>query len=324
MPTLLGNAETFAQLAVLAKLGPRRYRAVGSAAEPGTVLLTVAGAGGAAVVVETPAGVPLHTVLELCGVTVGAGVLVGGFHGRWLTPAAASEVLVSRESLGRSGGVLGAGIVVAVSPDTCPVGEVARVASYLAVESAGQCGPCRLGLPGIAHALTAIGDGSGGVRAVEAVRAMAAAVRGRGACAHPDGTSGFVLSALDAFADDVATHLERGSCGREVRGELPVAVQPSQVRLRVDWTRCQGHGLCAEVAPELVRLGEDGYPVLADVTVPPWLQRSARQAVQVCPALALRLGRTTSRDPAPAAVAGVPDSAQQPARPASPTAYPRG
>jgi NADH:ubiquinone oxidoreductase subunit F (NADH-binding)/ferredoxin len=301
MPTLLANAETFAQLAALAKLGPRRYAAVGAADEPGTVLLTVTGAGGVPVVVETPTGVPLSTVLELCGATVGGGVLVGGFHGRWLTAAAGSAVLVSRAGLKQVGGVLGAGVVLTIGPETCPLGEVARVASYLAAQSAGQCGPCRAGLPNIAHALATIWDGSGGWAAVESLRATASGVRGRGACAHPDGTSGFVLSALEVFADEVATHLERGSCGRAVRGHLPVPAGPSDVTLRVDWTRCAGHRLCAEVAPELVRLGQDGYPAQADVAVPPWLARSARQAVQACPALALRLVREPTRGSDPGA-----------------------
>ncbi len=43
-PTLLSNAETFAQLAMLAMLGPEAYASAGTSAEPGTLLLTVGGA----------------------------------------------------------------------------------------------------------------------------------------------------------------------------------------------------------------------------------------------------------------------------------------
>ena len=42
-PTLLSNAETFAQLAFLAMVGPEGYASAGIAAEPGTVLLTIGG-----------------------------------------------------------------------------------------------------------------------------------------------------------------------------------------------------------------------------------------------------------------------------------------
>jgi ferredoxin len=62
-------------------------------------------------------------------------------------------------------------------------------------------------------------------------------------------------------------------------------------QLRVDPTACAGHGLCAELAPELVRLDEWGYPIVADRPVPRALERTARRAVTDCPALALALAR---------------------------------
>lgn len=59
--------------------------------------------------------------------------------------------------------------------------------------------------------------------------------------------------------------------------------------LRVDPTACSGHGLCAELLPELVSLDEWGYPVIAAGPVPRGLERHVRRAVTDCPALALRL-----------------------------------
>src|SRR5262249_58826571 len=75
LPTLLSNAETFAQLSVLAMLGPDAYASVGTDDEPGTVLLTVGGAVSRPAVVEVPTGVPLGVVLDICGAKVGDGVL---------------------------------------------------------------------------------------------------------------------------------------------------------------------------------------------------------------------------------------------------------
>lgn len=59
-------------------------------------------------------------------------------------------------------------------------------------------------------------------------------------------------------------------------------------QLRVDWPACRGRGLCHEVLPELVALDEWGYPIVTGA-VPPGLTRRAREAVRVCPQLALRL-----------------------------------
>jgi ferredoxin len=67
-------------------------------------------------------------------------------------------------------------------------------------------------------------------------------------------------------------------------------------RLQVNPIACAGHGVCAELLPELVTLDEWGYPVIDPRPVPPALGRDARRTVAACPALALRLLR--SEEPA--------------------------
>src|ERR1700677_2345710 len=292
LPTLLSNASTFAQLAVLALLGPERFAAVGTPDEPGTVLLSVGGSAMQPGVVEVPTGVPLAAVLYICLAPAGDGVLVGGYHGMWLPAETAYAVPVSRAGMAAVGGTLGSGIVLPLGDGTCPLGEVSRIASYLAGESAGQCGPCKLGLPAIARSLAALIDGSGGIEALDVARRSAAAVAGRGACSHPDGVTRFVLSALDVFTEDLAAHVFHSSCGRPVRGVLPLPESQEAMaskRLVVDWTRCRGHGLCAHLVPELIHLDDIGYPVMLNIPVPDWLAKDAEQAVEMCPALALRI-----------------------------------
>lgn len=68
-------------------------------------------------------------------------------------------------------------------------------------------------------------------------------------------------------------------------------------KLKVNPIACTGHGVCAELLPELVALDEWGYPVVDPGPVPPLLEREARKAVAACPALALKLLR--SEEPAP-------------------------
>ena len=61
--------------------------------------------------------------------------------------------------------------------------------------------------------------------------------------------------------------------------------------LRVNPINCTGHGVCAELLPELIVLDEWGYPMIAKSPVPPALDLEARRAVAACPALALKLTR---------------------------------
>jgi ferredoxin len=64
------------------------------------------------------------------------------------------------------------------------------------------------------------------------------------------------------------------------------------LRLAVDWTRCDGHGLCRALLPERVALDEWGFPILTSAVVTADDQPAARRAVAACPALALYLDRT--------------------------------
>ena len=63
--------------------------------------------------------------------------------------------------------------------------------------------------------------------------------------------------------------------------------------LRVNPIACSGHGLCAELLPELITLDEWGYPVISGRQVSASLTRQARRAVTACPALALQLRRSS-------------------------------
>lgn len=61
------------------------------------------------------------------------------------------------------------------------------------------------------------------------------------------------------------------------------------LRLRVNPIACEGHGLCAELFPERIRLDEWGYPIVDAEPVPSALRGHAERAVDACPTLALLL-----------------------------------
>ncbi|MBO0830049.1 MAG: SLBB domain-containing protein, partial [Streptosporangiales bacterium] len=219
-PTLVHNVETLAQVALLAYYGVHWFRAVGQPDEPGTFLLTVDGAVATRGVYEVAAGTPLADVLERAGVALDAdtAVLTGGYLGRWLRGAAVRSASVSRAGMDAAGGALGAGVVHVLPPESCPLAETARVATYLAEQSAGQCGPCRYGLAALAEAMRALAwwpDAD--AQAANRIRRWGEMVKGRGACRHPDGAGGFLVSAVDAFADHVDGHVGHGACAAAAR-----------------------------------------------------------------------------------------------------------
>ncbi|MFG1930659.1 ferredoxin [Mycobacterium sp. NPDC048908] len=64
-------------------------------------------------------------------------------------------------------------------------------------------------------------------------------------------------------------------------------------RLHIDWTRCDGRGLCTELLPEVLRRDPWGYPLVRDGSrepaIPARVLANARAAIRRCPRLALSL-----------------------------------
>ncbi len=116
-------------------------------------------------------------------------MLLGGYHGTWLPAARAAALTLDNSSLEPAGARVGAGIVISLPPDRCGLVETARVVRYLALESAGQCGPCLNGLPRIAAAFVELATGRPRPRTIEDLQRWSGLVTGRGACHHPDGTA---------------------------------------------------------------------------------------------------------------------------------------
>jgi ferredoxin len=66
-------------------------------------------------------------------------------------------------------------------------------------------------------------------------------------------------------------------------------------QLVIDRIKCDGRGLCAELLPELIRLDDWGYPILAPGPVPDHLMALAQRAIDDCPVLAIALRRTQAK-----------------------------
>lgn len=60
-------------------------------------------------------------------------------------------------------------------------------------------------------------------------------------------------------------------------------------RLRVDWIRCEGYGLCGDYLPEVIELDDWRYPILRSPSVDRSLRHAAQRAVDCCPMKALIL-----------------------------------
>ncbi|MDJ0349363.1 ferredoxin [Cryobacterium sp. PH29-G1] len=87
-------------------------------------------------------------------------------------------------------------------------------------------------------------------------------------------------------------------------------VPATPIRLHIDWTACDGRGLCVEILSALLERDEWGYPIAlgyssqsdrgSNIAVPNHLLAAAGEAVALCPRLALSLHVATHPATAPA------------------------
>jgi NADH:ubiquinone oxidoreductase subunit F (NADH-binding) len=145
-PTLASNVETFANVPDIIARGSAWFREVGSADSPGTIVCTVSGATRRAGVGEFALGTPLREVIDV----VGGGALpgrrvVGVMSGvaNAVVPESMLDTPVTYEGFASIGSGLGAAGFIVFDDATDMVAVAAGVSRFLAVESCGQCTPCK-------------------------------------------------------------------------------------------------------------------------------------------------------------------------------------
>jgi NADH:ubiquinone oxidoreductase subunit F (NADH-binding) len=226
-PTLVDNVETLAHIALIARFGPDWFRAGGQPGAPGTMLVTVGGAAADPGVYEVPGGVRTGDVLALAGADPGGVVLIGGYFGTWHDGRDVAGLPLSPAGLAPAGAAPGAGVLLALPDGACGIAETAAILGYLAGESAGQCGPCRFGLPAIAGDFAQLAqarlDDDQGAGPLGRLDRRLGVIAGRGACRLPDGAVRLAASALAAFGPDARAHAAGWPCAAAGRPTaLPV------------------------------------------------------------------------------------------------------
>jgi NADH:ubiquinone oxidoreductase subunit F (NADH-binding) len=206
-PTLVHNVETLARVGRAAGAGRYGYEH--------TTLLSVAHDDVRTVVEVDPAAALDEVVGAVTGLTrnqLPQAVLVGGYGGAWCSWDRLVGVSADENSVREEGLSLGAGVLIPVAADECGLSQASLIANYLAASSARQCGPCLFGLRSVADLLAELVDGRSRRRDLTRLSRFLAEITGRGGCSHPDGAVRMISSAVTTFAEDVESHLRRGTC----------------------------------------------------------------------------------------------------------------
>lgn len=213
-PTLVQNVETLAHVALIARHGDAWVRALGREHASGTALVTLSGAVPATSVHEVAQGAAIADAVNLAGglTSDSHAVLLGGYSGSWIAASDAWALPLDSGALSNRGLSLGSGVIGVLAASECGVLMSSHIATYLADQSARQCGPCTFGLRAIAAAMHRMATMTATSDDLAHVRRWAGLLTGRGACHHPDGAAIMVRSALHVFANDFSQHVHHRRC----------------------------------------------------------------------------------------------------------------
>lgn len=252
-PTLVNNVETLAAAAHILANGATWYRSFGTPDSPGTIITTIVGDVRTPGVHEVALGTPFAEVIELCGGPEPNRTLKAAFSGvsNPVLPAAKFDIPLAYETFAAIDNGLGAA-GFAVYDDTADMVTVAaELTRFLAVESCGQCPPCKRGSMELAELLTSIAHGGGSDRDLARIETLLGSVTDSNRCYLGTEVQHVVSSVLREFPGDFTAHLEGNPPrARDVLVPKIVDISPEGIvayderhRLKLpDWTYADAAG----------------------------------------------------------------------------------
>lgn len=237
-PTVVNNVETLANVAPILARGSGWFRAIGTPDSPGNMIFTVSGDVRSEALAELPMGTPLAVLVHGIGEGLEAGRRVKAvFPGVSNVPIPDRHLDTPMDfgSFSAIGSGLGSGGMMVYDDTACIVGVAAVLSRFLAVESCGQCPPCKLGTDALADRFLAIDAGQGTSFTLDEMGAWIGRVTDANRCGLGAGQRALAAGVMKFYAEEVVDHLGVG-CWSDRQVNIPKMVDwlPEKTRFVYD------------------------------------------------------------------------------------------
>jgi NADH:ubiquinone oxidoreductase subunit F (NADH-binding) len=240
-PALVDNVETLANVPAILDRGPEWFRTAGTDKSPGTIVCTITGQVEHPGVTEVEMGTTLREAIELIGGGPVAGhtivALVPGVSNAFI-PAALLDTPMTYEDMAGAGSGLGSAGFIVLDDTTDPVAAAAGVIRFLAVESCGQCTPCKQDGLALADLLRRLSLGEADARVIEEIRSRADTVADGARCSIGTQQQVVVNGLLERFAVRPGATPHEPMLIAELKelGETEVVIDTRHADKQPDWT----------------------------------------------------------------------------------------
>jgi NADH-quinone oxidoreductase subunit F len=247
-PTLANNVETLANVPKIIARGKDWFRTEGTDQSPGTIVATVSGSVRRAGVAEVMMGTSLRDAINLI-----AGGPVEGRRIKAVLTGVSNTILtadrldtpLSYEAFRDAGSWLGSASFIVFDDSDDMVAVAAGASRFLAIESCGQCEPCKLDGLLLADRLATVAGNNGTPTDVADIHRRIGTVGDRARCSLAGQHQSVIGSILDAFPDELQAHVARRADAvepvlvtelRDIDDDGVARWDPDFLRKQPDWT----------------------------------------------------------------------------------------
>ncbi len=245
-PTLINNVETLANVPGIVLNGPAWFREHGTQESPGTLVATLTGRVRKAGVIEVAMGTTLRWLIEEGAGGVESDHVVAVLNGAASAPIPVADLdtPLTYEDMKGIGSGLGSASFIVLDDATDVAAVAAGVARFLAVESCGQCTPCKVEGLALAAVLDRIRSGDPGPSDLEHVKDHLRRVVDRARCPLAGQQETVVGRLVELFPGSFTSHIEGRVPGSAAVPVLPVVgfaggkaiLDEHQLDKQPDWT----------------------------------------------------------------------------------------
>jgi NADH:ubiquinone oxidoreductase subunit F (NADH-binding) len=222
-PALVDNVETLANVPAIVELGADWFRGEGTPDSPGTIVATVTGDVTRPGVGEIALGTTVRQAIDEVGGGASPGrrikAVLCGVSGSPLPPELLDTPL-TYEDMAAAGSGLGTASLIVIGEGTEMTAVAAGVARFLAVESCGQCTPCKRDGLTLADSLERLCAGKGHESDLDAMLSALQTIADGARCNLASQQQAVVGYILRRWPDEPADHAVAGAAGGTVEPML--------------------------------------------------------------------------------------------------------
>jgi NADH:ubiquinone oxidoreductase subunit F (NADH-binding)/(2Fe-2S) ferredoxin len=262
-PTIVDNAETFANVPLIVLNGAAWFRSVGTEKSPGTKIFTLTGEVINNGLIEVPMGMSLKSIVN----DLGGGMKrkrkfkalhIGGPTGGFI-PDSLLDTPATFEDIVKTGAIVGSGNIIVMDTNTCMVNAAMFSMEFGKGESCGKCSPCRIGTTVMYEKFVDITEGRGKPGDIELLEDIAAEVKRTTLCGLGQTSPLAVLTTIKYFRDEYEKHVTEKWC--------PAGRCKALSTFSIDESVCTGCTSCARKCPVNAISGEKKKPHQIDQSI---------------------------------------------------------